>query len=75
VVCIYGNQWRFRHSYLGTGYMEVFDSELLVTGLALDVTNEKRETLQRHGVKTVTVFSDLQTAIPDVGHLDLGPWP
>jgi len=27
-------------------------------GLALDVTIEKSETLQRHGVKTVAVFRD-----------------
>jgi len=32
--------------------MEVFDAELWAIGLALEVTIEKRETLQRHGVKT-----------------------
>jgi len=52
---------------------EWFDAELWAIGLALDVTIEKRETLQRHGVKTVAVFSDSQTAIRRVAHLELGP--
>ena len=43
--------------------MEVVDSELWPFGFALDVTIEKRETLQSHGVKTVSIISDSQTAI------------
>jgi len=39
------------------------DAEQWVIGLALEVTIEKRQTLQRHGVKTVAVFSDSQAAI------------
>ena len=62
-VCKDGNQWRSRRSFLGTGRMEVFDAELWAIGLALGETIEKRETLQRHGVKTVAIFSDSQTAI------------
>jgi len=38
--------------------MEVFDAELWVIRLALDVTIKKREILQTYGVKTVVVFSD-----------------
>ena len=43
--------------------MEEFDAKLWVIGLTLDVTIKRRETLQRHGVKTVAVFRDSQTAI------------
>jgi hypothetical protein len=57
------NQWRSRCSFLGTGGMEVFDTELWAIGLALNVALEKRETLHIHGVKTVAVFSDSQAAI------------
>jgi len=62
-VCNYGNEWRPRRSFLGTGHMEVLDGELWAIGLALDVETEKRETLQVHGVKTVAVLSDSQAAI------------
>jgi len=62
-----------RGSYLGTRRMEVFDAELWAIGLALDVTIEKRKTLQRHGVKTVAVFSDSQAAIRRTAHLEPGP--
>jgi hypothetical protein len=43
--------------------MEVFNAELWAIGLTLDVAIEKRETLQKHGLKTVAVFSDSQAAI------------
>jgi len=66
-------QSRETRSYLGTGRMEVFDAELWAIGLALDVTIEKRETLQKHGVKTVAVFSDSQAAIRRMAHLEPGP--
>jgi len=72
-VCKHGNQWRSRRSFLGTGRMEVFDAELWAIGLALGETIEKRETLQRHGVKTVAIFSDSQTAIRRAAHLEPGP--
>jgi len=47
-VCKHRDEWRSRRSYLGTGQMEVFDAELWAIGLALKVTIEMRETLQRH---------------------------
>jgi len=72
-VCKHGNQWSCSHSILGTGRMEIFDAELWAIGLALDVTFEKRETLQIHGVKTVAVFSDSQAAIQRTAHLEPGP--
>jgi hypothetical protein len=53
--------------------MEVFDAELWAIGLALDVAIEKRETFQKHGVKTVTVFSDSQAAIRRAARLEAGP--
>jgi hypothetical protein len=53
--------------------MEVFDTELWAIGLALEVKIEKRETLQRHGVKTVAVISDSQAAIRRTVHLEPGP--
>jgi len=58
---------------LGTGRVEVFDAELWTIGLALNETIKKRETLQRHGVKTVAVFSDSQAAIRRTAHLEPGP--
>jgi len=57
-VCKHGNQRRSRRCFQGTGRMEVFDAELWAIGLTLGVTIEKRETLQRHGVKTVAIFSN-----------------
>jgi len=53
--------------------MEVFDAELWAIGLALEVTIERRETLQRHAVKTVTVFRNSQAAIRRTAHLEPGP--
>jgi hypothetical protein len=64
-VCKYGNQWMSRHSFLGTGPMEVFDAELRAIGLAIEETIEKRETLQWHAVKTVGIFNDWNPAIVD----------
>ena len=72
-LCKHGNQWRSRRSILGTGLMNVFDAEMLAIGLALDVAIEKRETLQKHGVKRVAVFSDSQAAIRRAAHLQPGP--
>jgi len=69
----HGNQWRSRRSILRTGHMEVFDAELWAIGLALLETIEKRVTLQRYEVKTVAIFSDLQTAIRRAAHLEPGP--
>jgi len=72
-VCKHGNQWRSRHSFLGTGRMEVLDAILWAMGLALPVVIEKRETLPIHGVKTVAVFSDSQAAFRPTAHLEQGP--
>jgi hypothetical protein len=72
-VCKHRDEWRSSHSYLGTGRMEVFDAKLWAIGLEVEVTMEKRETLQRHGVKTVAVFSDSQAAIRWTAHLEPGP--
>jgi hypothetical protein len=72
-VCTHRSEWRTCHSYLGTEHMEVFDSELWAIGLALGETVKRRETLQRHGVKTVAVFSDSQAAIRRMAHLEPGP--
>jgi ribonuclease HI len=72
-VCNHGNQWRSRRSVLGTGRMEVFDAELWAIGLVLGQAIEKRETLQRHGVKTVAIFWDSQTAIRRAAHMEPGP--
>jgi len=69
----HGTEWCPRHSFLGTGRMEVFNAELWVIELAHDVANEKRETLQVHGVKTVAVFSNSQIAIRRAAHLQPGP--
>jgi hypothetical protein len=50
--------------------MEVFDAELWAIGFAFDETIKKRETLPRHGVKTVAGFSDSQAAIRRTRALD-----
>ena len=71
-VCKHGNQWRSRHSYLGMGCMEELEGEQWSIELALDVTIEKREALERHGVKTVAVLSDSQTACGQGVHQDPG---
>jgi len=71
-VCKHRDEWRSRRSYLGAGRMEVFDAELWAIGLAHEVTIEKIETLQRHGVKTVAVFSDSQAAIRRTPHQEAG---
>jgi len=72
-VCKYGNQWRSRRSFLGTGRIEVFDAEMWAIGLALDLAIEKIDTLQKHGVRTVAVFSDSQAAIRRAAHVEPGP--
>jgi ribonuclease HI len=51
----------------------VFDAELWAIGLALGETNKRRERLQKHGVKTVAVFSDSQASIQRMAHLEPGP--
>jgi hypothetical protein len=43
--------------------MDVVDSNIEGIGLGLDMSFEKRETLQMHGVQTVPVFSDSSAAI------------
>jgi hypothetical protein len=53
--------------------MEVFDAERRAIGLVLRDTIKKRETLQRRGVKKVAIFSDPQTAIGRVAHLEPDP--
>jgi len=72
-VCNRRDEWRSRHRSLGTAWMEVHDPELWAIGLALEATLEKREILQRNGVKMVAVFSDSQAAIRRAAHLELGP--
>jgi len=69
-VCKHGNQWRSRRSCLCTGRMDVFEAEIWVIRLALDMVTERRETLQKHGVKMVAVFSESQAAIRSTAHLE-----
>jgi len=72
-VCKHGNEWKSRRSLLGTARMEVFDAERWAMGLALDVAIEKRETLQKHGMKTAALVRDSQGAIRRAAHLEPGP--
>jgi len=53
--------------------MEVFDTELWAIGPTIEETIEKREILQRTGVKMVAVFSDSYAAIWRTAHLEPGP--
>jgi len=71
--CNHRDEWSSRHSYLGTGGMEVFDPTLWAIGLALEETIEKRKILRRNGVKMVAVFSDSQAGIRWVAELQPGP--
>jgi len=61
--CKRSTGWSPHRSYLGTGRMEVFDVELGAIRLMVVETVMPRERLQQHGVKTVAVCSDSQTAI------------
>jgi len=72
-VCKHGNQWISSLSDLGSWLFDFFDAELWVIRLALIVTNDKRETLHRHGVKMVAVFSSSQAALRRTAHLEPGP--
>jgi len=71
--CKHRNEWRFRCSFLGTGRMEAFDAKLWAIELALNVAIQNSKTLQKHGVKTVAVFSDLQPAIRRAAPLKPNP--
>jgi hypothetical protein len=72
-VCKHGNQWRSHCSFLGTGHIPVFLSELWAIGLLLDVVIVKREKSQEHGVMIVAVISNSQAAIRRMAHLEPGP--
>jgi len=63
VECEHENEGRSRCSFLCTGSMEVFNTELWRIRLTLDVAIEKTETFQTNGVKRLAVFSDSQTTI------------
>jgi hypothetical protein len=52
--------------------MEVYDAELWAIGLALCESVRKRDTLQRHGMTKVAVFSDWQAAIRHMEYLEPG---
>jgi hypothetical protein len=53
--------------------MEVCDRNLWAIRLALEKSIKKRESLSRHGVKMVAVFTDAEAAIRQVTHLEPGP--
>jgi len=72
-VCKHRDKRGSRCSNLGTGRMEVFNAEMWAFGLALEETIEKRELLQRNGVKMVAGFSDSQAAIQRAAHMEPGP--
>jgi len=72
-VCKHKDEWRSRRSNLCTGRMEIIDAELWAIGLALEETIEKREILQRNGVKMMTVLSNSQAAIRRAAHLEPRP--
>jgi hypothetical protein len=53
--------------------VEIGDVELSAIGVVLDVTIEKREVLQNHAVKMAAVFSNAQTAVRRMSHVEPGP--
>lgn len=54
------------------GRRVIFNAFQCVIGLALDVTIDKSEILQRNKAKMVAIFSDSQTTIRLPQHLELG---
>jgi hypothetical protein len=52
--------------------MKVFEVKLCAISLAIDVAIENPETLQKHAVKLLPVFSDSQATIGGTPHLELG---
>jgi hypothetical protein len=66
------NECRSHHSYLGAVRIEVFNTGLWPIELTLEVTHEKRDTLQKLEVKMVAVVSDFQTTIQCAAHLAPG---
>ena len=52
--------------------MEIFNTELWVIGLALDMVIVKRAPLLKHEVMIVAVFSDSQAAIQRMALLEAG---
>jgi len=59
----YSNEWRSHLSFLCTGCLEEINGALKWIRIALHVATEMRETLQKHEVMTVAVFSNSQAAI------------
>jgi len=57
-VCKHRDGWRAFRSHLGTGRMEVVDTELWAIGLALRESVIRQDTLQTHGVTKVADFSN-----------------
>jgi hypothetical protein len=53
--------------------MEAIDAELQAIGLTHDETMEGRDTLQKHGVKTLECFSDSQSPSLQAAHLKPEP--
>jgi len=53
--------------------MAICDGAFWAIGLACDMAITKRETLQKHGVKTVAVFSNSQAIIQRITQRQLGP--
>ena len=72
-VCLTREGWTVFRGYLGTGWMEVSNSELWAIGVALRQSVARAEALPAHGVTTVAVFSDSQAAIRRTVHQDPGP--
>jgi len=71
--CSNRDGWTVFRSYLGSGWIEVFDSELCVIEVARRMFIAQSEALQAPGVTMVAVFSDLQAAIRRTVHQDPGP--
>jgi len=69
-VCKQGKGRRCCRGFLRTGWIEVFDAELWVIGLVLDVAIEKRDTFQKHAVKAMEVISDSPAEIRQAAHLE-----
>jgi hypothetical protein len=72
-VCKHTDKWRSRHSSLGTGQLDFFDTELGAIGLAVEDSIEKRVLLPRHGVEMVEVISHSQAANWRAPHPEPGP--
>lgn len=69
----HGHDWGFRHSYLGTGFIEVLTGKLWAIRFALAVMIGKRNRIRTNVANIGAVSNNSQAAIRQLAHLKPGP--